>query len=273
MKIHVNGACAIMLASIVSGCISGDDYAVVDSPGVATSSISAEMHVSYTGSQAVTIEVMLREGQIDSNTDINLTAGDVLKASTIGDPSQLDFGDDLFDNLIEISNQVKTLEQGTRRVYNDIIAGIWYYATTDAKYRDKEFTLSLLRGGQNDAPNSVVRLPPDFNLSVDEWVNGSEVSRSGPITLRWSPVIPGYSMEISGFVNCDSGTTAEWPGQSVNSADGSLEIPALTFDYTGDCIITFRVESWTLGSPDPALDPSSFIKGHQYRTMLIATVE
>jgi len=108
MKSYFHRSCVILLAIlfavVVSGCSGSDDYKVVDSPGVATNSISAEMHVSYTGSQTVTIEVMLREGLVTSNTDINLTSGDTLKASTIGDPSQLDFGDNLFDNLIEISN-------------------------------------------------------------------------------------------------------------------------------------------------------------------------
>ena len=272
-------ACVFVLItfSLTTGLVActGDDVnTIADSPGVSTASMSAEMHVSYTGSQTVTIEVLLREGPITSNTDINLISGDTLKASTVGDPSQLNFSDDLFDNLLEISNQVKTLQRGTRRVYDNIISGIWYYATTEAKYRDKPFTVSLLRNSQNDAPNSVVVLPPDFSISVDELASSNVVSRSGPVTVRWSPINPGYSMEITGFVNCSDGVTDNWPAASLNSSAGSYAIPIENLTgYAGDCIITLGVEIWTLGSVDSALQLTSFIKGHQYRTLAIATVE
>ncbi|MCG6969484.1 MAG: hypothetical protein LJE85_06930 [Gammaproteobacteria bacterium] len=274
MKSYFYRTVILILAVIINACTSDDVNTIVDSPGVNTASISAEIHVSYTGSQAVTIEVMLREGTINSNTDINLISGDTLKASTVGDPSQLNFSDDLFNNLLEISNQVKTLQRGTRRVYDHIISGIWYYATTDAKYRDKEFTVSLLRNSQNDAPNSVVSLPPDFSISIDELTASNIVSRSGPVTVRWSPISPGYSMEITGFVNCSNGDTDEWPAVSLNSSAGSYVIPTENLTgYSGDCIITIGAETWTLGSTDPAFQITSFIQGHQYRTRAIATVE
>ena len=267
----------IALTVIVGGC-TNDDYQVVDSPGVPTDSISAEMHVNYTGSQVVTVEVMMREGPVNSNTDINLTGGDTLKGSTIGDPSNLNYGDNLYDNLIEISNQVKTLERGTRRVYDHAIAGIWYYTSTEAKYRTKEFTVSFLRGGQNNAPRSVVRLPPDMSISIDELATTRTLSRSGPITVRWSPANPGYSMEVSGFVNCSDGAIGEWSSGVFDNLPGnpvdSYEIAANTFaGYSGDCIVTIGVESSILGSADPALHPSSFIRGHQYRRLQIATSE
>lgn len=283
MKLLLSSHYTVLLAVILAGCTSDDDYKVVDSPGVATSSISAQMHVSYTGSQLVTVEVLLREGPVNSDTDINLISGDTLKASTMGDPSHLNYGDNLYDNLIEISNQVKTLQQGTRRIYNRIIAGIWYYASTDSKYRHEEFTVALLRGGQNDAPHSVVRLPPDMNISVDELATSSILSRSGPITVRWSPANPddslvGYSMEISGFVTCANGASGEWSSGVFDNPPGnpidSYEIAANTFaGYAGECIVTLGVESSTLGSADSALHPSSFIRAHQYRTLAIDTAE
>lgn len=264
----------LMLAIFLNACTGDGVDTIADSSGVNTSNMSAEMHVSYTGSQTVTIEVLLREGPITSSTDIDLQSGDTLKASTVGDPSQLDFSNNLFDNLLEITNQVKTLEQGTRRVYNHIISGIWYYANIDAKYRNKPFTVSLLRNSQNDAPDSVVTLPPDFNLSIDELSSSNMVSRSGPITVRWTPANPGYSKELTGFVNCTDGATDEWSAVALDRNADSYVIPTSTLSgYTGDCIITIGVESWTLGTADPALNLTSFIQGHQYRTTAIATVE
>jgi hypothetical protein len=227
----------------------------------------------------VTIEVMLREGPIDSNNDINLISGDTLKASTVGDLSNLNFSDNLYDNLIEISNQIKTLEQGTRRIYNDIISGIWYYTATDAKYRDKEFTVSLLRGNQNDAANSVVRLPPDISISVDELASSSIVSRSGTITVRWSMAgdsnnQTSYPMQVTGYINCSNGESGGWQSNIFDSTTGNYVVPSNEVSgFTGQCIVTIGVESSTLGSADPALHPTSFIRGHQYRTLAIATVE
>ena len=277
MKSVFISACVGMLAIVISAC-TDEAHSIVDSSAVDTSAMSAETHVSYAGSQYVTIEVMLREGAANSNTDINLISGDALKASTVGDPSNLSFSNNLFDNLAEISNQVVTLQQGTRRVYNDIISGTWYYATTDAKYREKEYTVALLRGNRNDAPNSVVRLPPDFSLGVNELANTSVLSRSGDITDTWdlsgnANPPKSYTMEITAFVNCSNGTANDQTLGSVDSGQGSYTIAANTFNYSGDCIITIGVESWTLGTADPALHPSSFIKGHQYRTIAIATVD
>ena len=89
MKLSINGIWFFVLAIIFSGCTVEDSNKIVDSPGVSTNSMSAEMHVSYTGANSVSVEVMLREGPINSTTDINLIAGDTLKTSTIGDPSSI----------------------------------------------------------------------------------------------------------------------------------------------------------------------------------------
>jgi hypothetical protein len=156
MKHVLKGAFLVAILGMVYSC----EHSVTDSAGVATSSISAEIHVSYTGSQVVTVETLLRDGPVGSGTDINLVSGDTLKVSTLGDPSQLSYSDNLFDRLVEVTDQVKNLEQGSRRVYGKYISGVWYYATIDAKYRDKDFTVSLLRDHQNDAPNSIIHLPP-----------------------------------------------------------------------------------------------------------------
>jgi len=268
-----------MFAVVLSGCTEDDGYEVVDSTGVATSSIAADMHVSYTGSQVVTVEVNLNEGPLGAYNDINLIYGDTLKASTIGDPANLNFSDNLFDNLLEITNQVKTLQQGTRRVYGNEISGIWYYATIDAKYRDKEFTLSLERGYQNDAPNSVVSLPPDFRVGIAEAAGGNTVSRSGPISVTWSPANAGFFQEIRAFVNCSNGTTDEqsWEINNFDTANplSSYAIPAGTFNYPTAtyCDITFGMEHRGRGTADPALHSTSTIQAHQYRNITIGTVE
>ena len=60
MKSILGNAAFVVTLVMMNACTSNDS--VVDSRGVATSSMSAEIHVSYTGSQVVTIETMLREG-------------------------------------------------------------------------------------------------------------------------------------------------------------------------------------------------------------------
>jgi len=273
MKHILSGVLFIATTMTLNACFND----VADSTGVATSSMSAEIHVSYTGSQVVTVETMLRDGPISSTTDINLTGGDTLKVSTLGDPSKLNYSDNLFDRLLEVSDQVKIMEQGSRRIYGKYISGLWYYATIDAKYRDKEFTVAFFRDKQNDAPNSAVSLPPGFSVSIEEMQVNPVLSRSGAMTVRWSPANPGYSMKVSGFVSCSNGTSGEWDSGSFVNQDPSPDyhqIPAGTFStYTGDCIVTIGVENSIMNSADPAFRPGSFIQSHQYRSLAVATTD
>jgi hypothetical protein len=274
MKHVLKGAFLVAILGMVYSC----EHSVTDSAGVATSSISAEIHVSYTGSQLVTVETKLRDGPINSDTDINLISGDTLKVSTVGDPSSLNFSDNLFDHLLEVADQVKTMKRGSRYVYDRYISGIWYYTSIDAKYRDKDFTVSLSRDHQNDAPNSVIHLPPEFTISVDETQTNPVLSRSALMTVRWTPANPGYSMKVSGFVNCSNGDNGEWDsGSFTNQAPNPTdyyEIPANTFSgYSGDCIVTMGVENSLLKAADPAFRPGSSIQSHQYRTVAVSTTE
>lgn len=274
MKHIVIGASFLTSLMLLNAC-TVDDHSVSDSDGLATNSITEETHVSYTGSQVVTIETKLRDG---SNTDVNLVSGDTLKVSTVGDPSHLNFSDNLFDRLPDVADQVKVMQQGSRRVYDQYVSGLWYYATIDAKYRDKEFTVALLRDRQNDAPNSVVTLPPEFTISIDEMQSLATLSRSAPMTVRWTPANPGYTMKVSVFVNCSNGTKGKWDsGSFVNQAPNPLDnyqIPTTAYaGYSGECIVTVGVENSQLNAADASLGPGSTIQSHQYRTIAVTTME
>jgi hypothetical protein len=258
----VGYASLITMVLILSAC---DNHDVKDSSDVATSDISAYINVKYDGSQVVSIEANLKTS---SYTQVKLVDGDILRVSTLGDLSQLHYSDNLYDRLLVVSEQVKTLD----RVGSG--SDINYYTTMDAKYHDKEFTVALFRDKKRDAPNTVLQLPPDFSVSIDQAQSGTPLSRSGPMTVRWTPANPGYSMQISGFVNCSNGDHGGWySGSFVNQTD-SYDIAANTFSgFTGNCTVTIDVESSNSKKADPAFRFDSSIHGHQTRSIAVETVE
>ena len=259
----VFGSAVFMAMVFMLNACTYDDH-VVDSSGLATSEIEAYIHVRYDGSQVVTIDAQLYKGY----PRVNLVDGDILRVSTVGDTSQLNYSDNLFGRLLELSDQVKILEQ-VRGTYN-----ISYYTTIDAKYRDKEFTVALIRNNEQDAPNSIVKLPPDFSVSIDQMQNNTTLSRSGPMTVRWTPANLGYDMEVSGSVTCDNGDDGVWyAGRFTNQTD-NYEIAAGKFsNYTGNCTVTIDVESSHRGEADPALFFASYIQSHRIRSIAVATTE
>lgn len=255
-----------------------DDDDTVDSSSVETREISAEIHVRYDGQSDVNIETMLREGPINSNTDVFLVDGDELRVSTLGDLSGIHYSDDLFDNLIQTSDQDKVMALGERTVYGERQSGIWYQSRFDPQYRSNVFTVSFRGGARRSAPNSTVELPPDFNITAP--LSGMDVlySRSmDTVQVSWEPANTGFAMDVVAHISCVNGSVGTWStGNIIDNASysGVYDIPPNTFSgYTGECGVTVSVERSRLGAIDPAYGQGGYIRGLQYRTVAINTID
>ena len=244
----------------------------VPSQGVTTESLSADMHVSSTGGEVVTVEAAIRQGAVSNGYFVDLSTGDSLRASSIGDPADIRFDGDLFGKTARLPDWIKSLEKGTRNVFVHHQDGIWYFTTFSGTAEDTEFTISLLRNDQNDAPRTTVKLPPAY--AITEPAAGQVFSRnSDPITVTWSPGDSGYVMRLKGFVSCQNNASGEWSSSEIVDTGGYV-IGAGTFNgYSGSCSIVIGVERFRHGQLDPAFGCGGKIEAHQYRTIMINSLD
>lgn len=183
---------------------------------------SADGVVTGSGTQ---VSAYLRAGGNKSNTVVDLTDGDEL--------------------IISTPDEERTLTDEER--------------TTDFDGDEDglEFTFALMRGGDDDdAPNSTVTLPPNFEIEglepEDEQIN-AERSRSEALELTLAGLDSGeVDWEIEG--DCIFRET----GSAKVSKSGGIVIPADAVDaHSGDedseCGAKLKVEIVNKGTLDPAL--------------------
>ncbi|MBU0729350.1 MAG: hypothetical protein KKE17_06740 [Proteobacteria bacterium] len=244
----------------------------VSSRGVTTESISADMHVSSSDGEVVTVEAAIKEGTFASGFYIDLAPEDIFMASVVGEPSSVRINDNLFENTSQLEEKYKRLTQGTRDVFGISQDGIWYYTTFGGTDENTEITISLLREQQNDAPRTIVKLPPAFEIL--EPLAGQAFSRSSDaITVGWNQGSLGDVMRLKGFVSCLNNSNGVWSSPEITDT-GSYVINAGTFSgYTGSCSVSIGVERFRLGQLDPAFGNGGKIEAHQYRMVMIFTVE
>jgi hypothetical protein len=210
------------------GCTQG-----VESTDIRTTGIYPEITVTATGSGNSKVEVRLKVGGSSSNTYLDLTGEDQLKATVAGTAKVLDeTGSHTYSTSFPVD------EEGT------------------------EFVISFLRGEiDENAPASTVSLPAPFELTVAP----TEASRAtDAVDLSWDPPGTGnVHWDVEGdCIQMDDGMTPDDGAQSLPA--GSIE----TFDSDKDesCTVNVGLSRSQSGDIDPAFTEGGSIAARHIRS-------
>jgi hypothetical protein len=207
----------------------------VESTDIRTTGIYPEITVTATGSGTSKVEVQLKVGGSSSNTYLDLTGEDQLKA-TVG---------------------------GTAKILDDT-GSHSYSASFPVDDEGTEFVISFLRGKIDDsAPASTVSLPAPFNFNVMP----TEASRaSDAVELIWDPREAGtgnMDWNIDGdCIQIDSGSTPDDGTQSL--AAGSID--TFESDKAKSCTVNVGLTRKQPGEIDPAFSEGGSIVARQVRS-------
>ena len=95
---------------------------------------------------------------------------------------------------------IANLEGVQKELEQNPIEDTIYLANYNFNAENQNLTLSLIRNGNVDAPNSTVVMPARFNINTpnpdDVYMNGED------ITVTWSPAITGTTASISIYGLC-----------------------------------------------------------------------
>jgi len=229
---------AIVTATFTAllGCAS------LDSEELLTTGISAEITVTADGSGSSDVTAVLRAGGGLSTTFVDLSSGDELTA-TLGEETQV---------LTEVS-----------------LAAITSYTTTfDTAPTGEDYIISLDRIEFDSAPNTVVQLPPPFEL---EPLAVEDYSRSeDPLTVSWSPSDTTDDMRVTVDGDCFLVHFQELSGDP-----GTYTIEAGTLEDTGsepsNCEATVTVQRRRAGQLDPGYGEGGSAAGLQVREVSIGS--
>lgn len=214
---------AALAAVLALGCTE-----TLDSKNIRTQGISATIEATADSATSTRVVATLKAGGDESNTYIDLNAGDRLTAES---------GD---------KQVVMTAE--TTGVYNAQFA---------SGAEDTEFKVLLERDVDDDAPDSVGTLPAPFDLGAPP---AAPVSRAEPLTITWSPSGTADTMHIHIDGDCiffEDTNVAGDPGTYTFEA-GTLK--ATSSDKPESCDLKIEVTRSRNGSADKTLDPeSSFV--------------
>jgi hypothetical protein len=208
---------ALLAVVAAAGCGTED----VDSTGVKTKVVYAEMEVTATGNGSSTVKVDLRVGK-DSNTYLDLKGDDELVATAAGTSKKLS----------QSGNSYKT--------------------TLPVEAADTEIVIAFNRGDEDtDAPNSSVLLPAPFVLAGVS--SGATVSRADGFTVTWEASTANDPMRWTLDGDCMFATS-----KSISDA-GQVAIVTKDFNLHNDkeqetCTATFCVERSRTGAVDAAYE-------------------
>ncbi len=133
----------------------------VDSSNVKTDGMFANFEVTGRANGQSEVRASILIGGSGSNTYANLTAGDVLSATS---------GDETHE-LTELGGTLGDVHI--------------YHATFDGADEGQEFTVSFDREEDESAPNSTSALPAPFSITAP--AEDAEVSRAAALTVSWTP--------------------------------------------------------------------------------------
>lgn len=213
----------------------------IKSSALNTSGIHAEIVAMVDGANTQ-VEVVLKAGDANSSTYVELDAGDSLSATDGADTS--DLGHSAF---------------GVFHSYNTT------FSTTAV---DTEFTISLERELEDDAPLSVATLTEDFTVIAP--IDGETHSRQNPLTISWETT-DANDEEMS--INA-SGTCVFSIKDTVAISAGSYTINSTDFDATNSetaqesCTFDIVLERRRLGTLDPAFGSGSVFGGVRKRVSI-----
>jgi hypothetical protein len=206
----------------------------IKSSALNTSGIHADISAMVEDNQTK-VEVILRAGAENSTTYVELETGDSLEAT-----------DGTDTNILGHSSF------GVFHSYNAT------FSTTDP---DTEFTISLLRESETEAPLSIAELTEDFTLTTP--ADGAVHSRQEPLIISWEAENPDNEtlyLEASG--TCVFSITKE-----LSLSDGSYTINSSDFDSINEeeaqesCQFDIKLERRKTGSLDPAFGSGSIFGG------------
>jgi hypothetical protein len=127
-----------------------------------------------------------------------------------------------------------------------------------------ELVVSLKRGDMDeDAPDSRIRLPKNFEPSFKEISRGDNLARGNSLTLRWTPAGSGVmSYNISGDCIVPIQLRTSDDGEVVISAN---QIAVFQRDRGESCDVTIQMGRESSGSIDPGFREGGSFRGHQGR--------
>ncbi|WP_434042194.1 MULTISPECIES: hypothetical protein [Sorangium] len=216
-------------AGLLAGCTE-----TLDSKQIRTGGISATLEATAESASSTSLKATLKVGGDESNTYVILSGGDRISAAADGEE-------------VEMSAQ----GSGVYEAHFDVGAG------------DTEFTVSLDREDDDDAPDNAGTLPDPFDL---EELPGDPVPRDEEITITWSPSGSGDDMVIEVNGDCIFRERIDVGGDpgTYTIAAGELE-PTRSQDPES-CDVDVVVSRTRKGTTDNVLDPESSFELSQVRT-------
>lgn len=227
------GSLFIGLALLGAGC-----EETVSSENIRTAGISMATRVTA-GTASSKVHVTLLVGGNESNTKVELMAGDELVAIADGDE--------------------KTMER--------VSAGE-YEASFDIVDEDTEFAVHLLRDDDEDATGNGGELPAPFMITSD--LGDEPISRMEDIEVTWSPSGTDDNMRLQAEDESGDGCITATEDIDVISDEGTYLIRAEREHFGDDeeetCDITLTVVREREGEIDGNLDRESTFFLHQVRS-------
>lgn len=232
-------------ASLVRGAVVGGVLLVgcaedVDSADVKTRGMYADFSVTGRGNGQSEVRAAILIGGSNSNTYAELSAGDVLTA-TSGTETH---------TLTEIGGTL-----GNVHIYG---------ATFDGAAAGQDFTVSFDRADDDSAPDSNAALPDPFEIT--EPLANAEISRAEALTVSWTPST-GSAVEIDMDGDC----------VILNSHNASSDTGSHTFEANsispsagkeGDtCNVEIVISTRRSGNVDPAFGEGGRFNAHQSRSI------
>lgn len=228
---------ALVFLLVLTGCAS------VKSTDVATSSIYAQFTAVTEGS-GTTATAVLRVGEADSNTYVNLEAGDTLTAAA-------DAGTD-GEELVELA------EVNLGDLYG-------YVGLLTADAEGTPFTFAFTRDAAESAPDSHATMPAPFALTSP--VADTAVSRAEDITVTWEPSGGDDPVQVTLSGDCILDVTEDVAGDpgTYTFEPGSYVVPD---GQEGEsCAGTLTVRRLSYGELDPALSSGGVVYAAQERSV------
>lgn len=205
---------ACVLSTGCSGC------SETESENVTTNGIYADIEVIGNSNDTTDVIVDLNVGSGLGGTDLELSDGDRLTASTNG--------------------QTHTLSK------SENLVNIEYITTFDANAADMAFTVSFTRENGINAEDSRVTLPAPFTLITP--TDGETFAIDDPVIFEWSPADENSRMEISSVYTCRQHTDTEGTATTIGTGVGGRIADNGSATYTMRQLMgTSNPENYNLG--------------------------
>ena len=207
----------------------------VKSSGINTNGMYAEISAVVQSTNQTKVDVILRVGDANSNTFIELDAGDTIEASDGTTTEELNHSS--FGSIHSYSQFFNSIDEGTA------------------------FTISLSRELETSAPSSIAILPAGFTLRQPEL--GFEISRDTDLDIQWEGSGEDTEMmmiEVTG--TCIFSITKEVPFNDNAYTVPSTEFESIGSDETSEgCELQLVLQRKKEGTLDPAYGAGDIFGG------------